>query len=414
MVQTTLINYLKLLQNIEESNSTINEYCKQHPEISYSSITNTMCKIRKEENSDLKERIIELYDKLTPSKHIEILDSDDRSQTSYEYDEDGKIQYYCYTIYRRNKNPLVGKFTRDEMNIIYRLYSWYGDSLQQRIVVRYFPSLSLIDFKRILRAFNITKASAPFAPHVFEEHTEEEIREMQLREKENSFLRKAEEDSIKNNEKLLKKYAQENIDLKDKLKKAQFTVNLTDIAPYTVPPVSISDKTINLYLSDMHIGAAVTSGALYRENRHYGTDEIIRRLKEIINKLNGLGPFGQINLVLVGDNIDCCGIYGKTARLDHDMPENMDPRKQANDFLFIMRWFVASLLSTFECRLAVLSVPCGNHAGNYEYICNKALMSAIKVEFPDVETTLWEQFYGRFDVNNFKFIVCHGKNFYKF
>ena len=26
----------------------------------------------------------------------------------------------------------------------------------------------------------------------------------------------------------------------------------------------------------------------------------------------------------MGDNIDCCGADGRTARLDHYMPENMD------------------------------------------------------------------------------------------
>lgn len=90
------------------------------------------------------------------------------------------------------------------------------------------------------------------------------------------------------------------------------------------------------------------------------------------------------------------------------MPENMDPREQANTFLSIMRWFVASIVNTFKCELEVFSVPCGNHGGNYEYICNKALMSAINVEFPNIKTTLWEDFYGMFEVNGLKFICMHG------
>ena len=80
-----------------------------------------------------------------------------------------------------------------------------------------FPDLSLVDFKRILRAFNITKASSPFPPHMIEELSEDKLREIQLREKENDFLRKAESDIIRNNEKLLKEYAKENIELKQKL-----------------------------------------------------------------------------------------------------------------------------------------------------------------------------------------------------
>ena len=341
----------------------------------------------------------------------EVIDNDDKSKVTITRDDDGKIISYNYQIFKRNKPALVGSLSREEMNLIYRLYSYYGDSLTQRTISRHFTELSLIDFKRVLRAFNITKACGPFAPHMYEEHTEEELRDIQLREKENSFLRKAEEDHIKNNEKLLKKYAQENIDLREQLKEAQFTINLEQVIPYTIETTSESDKIINIYLADMHIGADVVSGALYKENVNYGIDEIVRRLKCTINKLSELGPYKKINLVLVGDNIDCCGIYGKTARLDHDMPENMDPRKQANSFISILRWFVSSVVNTFKCEVALYSVPCGNHSGNYEYICNRALMSAINAEFPNIHTVLWEEFYGLFEVNNMKFLICHGKDF---
>ena len=297
------------------------------------------------------------------------------------------------------------------MATIYRLYSYYGDSLAQRTIARHFVDLSLIDFRRILRAFNIYKSSSPFPQHMLEECTEEELREIQLREKENSFLRKAEEDQVKNNEKLLKQYAQENIELKKKLEQAQFTVNVENITPYTPEIIpNFSGKTINLYLADMHIGASINVGSLYSENINYGIDEVIRRLKAIIQKINDLGPFDKINLFLLGDNIDCAGFFGKTSRLDHDMPENMDPKKQANAFISVTMWFIRSLIDTFNCDLEVFSVPNGNHAGNYEYVCNKALMNAIKATCPDVNTTLWEDFYGYTEIEGIKFIITHGKD----
>ena len=84
--------------------------------------------------------------------------------------------------------------------MIYRLYSYYGSSITQREVSRSFPEYSLEDFKKILRVFNITKASAPFAPHIIEENTPEQLQVMQLREKENDFLRGIEAQRIKQNE----------------------------------------------------------------------------------------------------------------------------------------------------------------------------------------------------------------------
>ncbi len=407
MKQSTIKKYKEILTAAKESGKSLQAFCKENG-VSYNGISSLFSNLRKEVSDETKE-LLDLYNQVT-HKNIEELDTDDVAETSVTKNDEGKIISYNYKIFRRNKTPLLGNLSREEMNLIYRLYSYYGDSLTQRTISRHFVELSLIDFKRILRAFNITKACGPFAPHMYEEYSEEELREIQLREKENSFLRKAEEDQIKNNEKLLKKYAQENISLKDQLKKAQFTVNLKDIIPYKIEPAINNNRIINLYLSDIHIGASVVSGALYKDNINYSEEEVLRRLKCIINSLTEIGPFGKVNIVLLGDNIDCAGIYGRTARLDHEMPENMDPREQANTFLSIMRWFVASIVNTFKCELEVFSVPCGNHGGNYEYICNKALMSAINVEFPNIKTTLWEDFYGMFEVNGLKFICMHGKD----
>ena len=421
MKQSTIKKYIQFLTEVKNSGKTLYDYCNNKCweengglVYGYKGFVGSISSLKKEEfkNEEIQ-RILDLYydvtNKKKPSVSVEQIDTDDRAETSIIRGEDGKIQYYSYQIFRKNKAPLSGKLTREEMNTIHRLYSYYGDSLTQRVIARHFVDLSLVDFKRILRAFNITKASAPFAPHYFEELSEEELREIQLREKENSFLRKAEEDQIKNTEKLLKKYAQENIELKNQLKDSQFTVNLNSIDTFKVKNKVSNGNTINLYLADMHIGASVNSSPLYGENLNYNTDEIIRRLKVVLTKLSEIGPFKRINLVLLGDNIDCCGIYGKTSRLDHDMPENMDPREQANNFISILKWFVQSLLSNFTSEVYVYSVPCGNHAGNYEYICNKALFGTLNAAFPEVKTELWEEFYGVLEINDNKFICCHGK-----
>ena len=257
MRKTTLNKYLKILQEVKESGKTLKEYCNDNNNL-YSSVTQTISKIREmnQEESETVRTILNLYSQVTNTKLTTCnVDTDTPSEISYERDENGKIVCYKYEIFRRDKTPLCGCLTREEMNTIYRLYSFYGDSLTQRVISRYFTEISLVDFKRILRAFNITKASSPFAPHMFEEKTEEELREIQLREKENSFLRKAEEDNIRNNEKLLKKYAQENIELKKKLKEvSEFTISVpSNLKPVMVPDYEPIGPGITLYLSDIHL-----------------------------------------------------------------------------------------------------------------------------------------------------------------
>lgn len=420
MKQSTIEKYIKILSNAKKSGKKLSKFCSENG-INYNNIVHVISNIRRRNDNRTKEvnELITLYNELTNRVNGKLVreevDTDDRAETSFIRDENGKIKFYSYQIFRRNKPSLVGKLTREEMSLIHRLYSYYGDSLTQRVISRQFPELSLVDFKRILRAFNITKASAPFAPHMIEEYTEDELRQIQLREKENSFLRKAEEDQIKNNEKLLKKYAQENIELKKQLKAvSSFSISVPKVAdPVKIEPLPISNKSINLYFSDFHLGAAVTSGVMYGENTFYGLEEARRRLAVVLSKLSSMGPFDTINIVLMGDNIDCTGIYGKTARLDHDMPENMDAREQANCFIELVLWFIESAISGDNklcSSMKVYSVPCGNHGGNFEYMCNKALLAYINAKYPDIETTLWEEFFGIFTQNDETFVCCHGKD----
>lgn len=291
MQPKTIKKYEGILDDIIENNLPIPMYFKKNGGNAgtFYAQMNRVAKGAVEDIED-RERLLNKYeiaksigkpaDECPTLDFEEEIETDDNAETSFIRDEEGKIKRYRYQIFRKNKAPLCGTLTREEMNTIHRLYSYYGDALTQRVISRYFVDLSLIDFKRILRAFNITKASAPFAPHMIEECTEEELTNIQLREKENSFLRKAEEEQVKNNEKLLKKYAQENIELKNQLKElSNFQINITEqITPVILPEYSPVGQSINLYLSDLHLGAAVTTGTLYQENIEYGFEEAKRRL----------------------------------------------------------------------------------------------------------------------------------------
>ena len=48
--------------------------------------------------------------------------------------------------------------------------------------------------------------------------------------------------------------------------------------------------------------------------------------------------------------------------------------------------------------------------GNFSYIAVKALMYAINAKYPDINTTVFDQFYGVFKVENHTFLITHGKD----
>jgi hypothetical protein len=435
MREKTILSFIETLEDIKDSGLSINAYCKaegKDPQSIYSKMQNFKKNV--DSTTDYYNKVVSLYnsivgrkeyDKISQPKSIkepeevsfvEKQDSDTNlTEVDYERDEDGKIVYYSYKIYRRNKAPLIGKFSRDEMNIIYRLYSYYGASLTQREVSRYFPELSLVDFRRILSAMNIYKASAPFAPHVIEENSEDELRKMQLREKENGFLAKIEEDRVRNNEVLLKKFATENAELKsqlDNLSKMKFEV--TPLEPLNlVMPGFFSGgqpqfKAINVYLADMHIGATVCSGTLYKENINYNVNEVKRRLDTTIQAISELGTFDQVNICLMGDMMDCCGPTNKTARLDHTLPESMDGFEQANAYISLITDFVRNI-NQLGANIKLYSVRCGNHTGPIEYIATRALFAEITNSW-GIETKLFDDFFGVFKCQDNTFVLTHGKD----
>lgn len=401
--------FINHCNKVKELGITYADYEALHVYKNY--FSTTVAKIKAMEPTDLTKKAVDLYE--SNKKCNRKAETDDVAEISYERDSEGKILYYTYTIYRRDKSPLVGKLNREEMNLIHRLYSYYGDSITQREIVRQFPELSLIEFRRILRAFNITKASSPFAPHMFEELSQEELLVMQMREKENSFQRSIELEQVKNNEKLLRKYALENIELKKQLEEnSKFTIKIPEnVKPTQFNEPKPSNQDLVLYISDMHIGASLNSGALFTENVNYGEAEVRRRLEQILLRIRSMGRFNNIILNLMGDNIDCCGQDGRTSRLDHYMPENMDARQQANTYIDIMMWFIETIIINDMCNeIKVYSVPCGNHDGNFGYMTTKALLAMISKKFPFIYTEMFEQFYGVYEFNNHKFVICHGKD----
>ena len=418
MREQTYQKFINLLKEIKESGLSVNQYYKQVAEKSSVNFYKKLKQIKEDTNpktQKLRNQALSGYEDLKVKVDIEVVDNDQQSEISNVRDEEGKIIYYQYCIYKKNKPSLQGRLTKEEMNTIYRLYTYYGDNLTARVVSRYFPDFSLPDFKRILRAFNIYKDSGVFAPHMYEEYSENELRDIQLREKENSFLRKAEEDNIKNREKLLRKLGLENVELKKKLESlSDIKVSISELEPYyTVNSEGEEDSAINIYLSDIHLGADVETGALFKENLDYGFNEAKRRLSEVLDKVYELGSFDVVNICLMGDNIDCCGHKGYTASMTHQMPENMDPRDQFNKFIELYDWFIRSINENniAEKKINVYSVPAGNHGGSYEFALNNTLKYYTEARFPNIKFTLFDQFFGVFKQNGISYVLTHGKNY---
>lgn len=343
---------------------------------------------------------------------------DDKEETStgtvtYVRDNDGKIVKYQFTVPLRDKPALTGSLTRDEMNLIHRLYSYYGSSITQREVSRSFPEYSLEEFKKILRVFNITKAAAPFAPHIIEENTQEELKEMQLREKENDFLRGIEAERVRNNERLLKKYAAENFELKEKLASGQFMLeglDLTNLVDWGRMPTISNGKDLIIWLSDIHTGATVSSQSIY--SNPYGEEEMKKRFDMILKRVyteayHTGGGFENIVICNLGDSLD--GYNGQTTRGGHELAQCMNNKEQLQTYIKLMTNFVRGLQEEIKhTNMYYYCVGESNHDGDFGYAANIALATIL--EQYDVKCQVFNKFIGEFTLNDTTYIMCHGKD----
>ena len=355
-------------------------------------------------STDLIKEFLDEYARVKKNNSkIESVETDDKAITEVERDEDGLIQYYTFEIFRKDSPTLIGKLDRKEMETIYRLYTIYGANLTQKIVSREFPQYTFIEFKRILRAFNIYKASSPFPPHFVEEKSEEELINLYNQQKENNVLRKIEKDQLAEANKLINKLAKEINDLKY-AKDFHFTID-NNYTPKTYTPCYKTGKTLILHISDIHVGAALSSTSLF--NNEWNEAELIRRLEELVNRVSGLGVFDKIIINLLGDYLD--GMDGMTARRDHVMPQNMDNKQQFNVFVKHMLHFIEDI-QTLCNDVEVYAVPEGNHGGYADYFAIKALQYATNSYFPDIKFVVFDKYFGMFTHLEHTYVIMHGKD----
>ena len=399
-----LINELKGLSTLKDSKRKINYWYNQKQNIVNAENLST----------DLIKGFLDEYNrvkKTTPK--TESVETDNRAITNVERDDNGNIQYYTFEIYRKDHPTLAGKLNRREMETVFRLYSIYGANLTQKIVSRKFPQYTFIEFKRILRAFNIYKANSEFAPHMIEEKTEEELINLHNQNKENNVLRRLEKDQLAEANKLINKLAKENQELSKSTKffdeLLKYNPNYKNVKPANSN--SLQKSTAIIWLSDLHIGAYNEKFGFY-SLPDYDDNEIYRRLDRIINRFAGR-EFENVIVVDLGDSID--QFNKETTRGGHLLPNNMTNKEMSHLYLECMTYFFRSLKRLVKAdRFDYYSIGESNHSGDFGWALNLALSYKLKEEGWDTYVSdcpidwfftgdiAWIYLHGKDNINQFK------------
>jgi hypothetical protein len=411
MKKETIDKIVKHLNNIKSAGITISKY-QELNNLNSRFIYNKISEVKNSKTISNEDRykILNLYDEVKADKPEtkDLEQTDNRSEVTLERDENGHISNYLFTIYVRDSEPVIGKFSRDEMALIYRLYSSYGSSLTQREVSRFFPEYSLYDFKRILRTFNITKASSPFPQHIIEENSKEQLLDMQFREKENDFLRTYEAEKVKQLDSQIKKYMKENADLKDYrevLKEAVSSLEIDYVKNITEHEKGVYN--LYVYLSDIHVGASSSNQYSLYDNV-YNKEEINKRLRKVADFVISKHKELTLNRVIIcnlGDSLD--SYNGKTSR-GTEVESALNNKDQVKTYLEVMSKFFRTLIQYVTAEIEYYCVGESNHGADFDYTANYAL--SLILDNMDIKSYISNKSIEYFTMDGLTTIYTHGND----
>ena len=320
--------------------------------------------------------------------------------------EEGRITGYSFKIYKRDESPLEGTLSREQMELMYRNYSSEGANLTQRTVSRDFP-YTLSDFKKILRAFNVTKASIPFPQHMIEERGKEELTLLTVQQKEVDYIKLYEQDKGKLFANKYKELVIEHQKLKDSYRNAEYISREVDPVDFVVKKNPNGTKSLMVYLSDMHIGAYVSNEGVY--DNEYNEAEVNRRLSKVLEKIASYKDIDNLIIFNLGDAID--GYNASTTRpgSTHKLPQNMSNKEQGQVLLRQMSGFFNYIQKNIPHNsLHFYSVGHSNHGGDFEHSIITAL--AIMLESMGVVSYVSTRPIDHLTLDDKTIIFMHGKD----
>lgn len=196
------------------------------------------------------------------------------------------------------------------------------------------------------------------------------------------------------------KVQEEPLDLssiKEELKK--------EVSPVSWDEPKIVNKSLLIYLSDLHIGMMCATDQLLNSNT-YDAKVLEERLFRTLSIILSTKP-DEIIICLMGDLVD--GWDGETVRKGHKLPQNLNNKEQYHTFINSFKTYFTTL-SSLNCKIKFYSVSEGNHEGDLSHIYASSLELWLNAKFPQIETKVFNRFIDFIRVQDHVFMLTHGKD----
>lgn len=404
--EQTIKKYTEILLDIEKSGLSVNKYFEnlgKNPASFYI----TMRNVRIEAEKGIKELqdLINLYDRIKGTSNYREVESSgegDRGiELDYVRDEDERIIQYIVTVPVKDSVPFHATLSREEVETIYGLYTYYGGNITARNVANEFPRFTLPEIKKLFRAFGLYKDSIWAPRHLVEELSIEQLSNYRMSLKERAAFKYADAQQERDFNLQIKKMAKRINELTDQ---TEFVNNLIkngiEYKTFNINQYQSDGKVGVVFLSDLHIGATNTANG-YLPLPTYDRKEIERRLTIVLNNIASK-DWTEIIIVNMGDSVD--SLKGTTAK-GTPLPTIYSDKEMSEMYFSIMLSFFKNLYQ-INSSIKYFCIGDSNHDGIMQWINNVALVPHLTNM--GIECYVSPNPIDTFDVGEYSITYLHG------
>lgn len=319
-------------------------------------------------------------------------------------DSSGIITQYHIYYPSRDGIPFCTTLTRQDVETVYGLYTYYGGNITARNVANEFNKYTLAEIKKIFRCFGLTKDSIWAPPHMMEEMNDEQLSQYRMSLKERAAFKYCDAKQERDFSNQIKKMALQIKKLQDTKDLAKSLIGEVEYEKVIEPVKEINKATTGIIcLSDLHIGAHNTPEG-YIDLPEYTEQEINRRLDKIVDHVR-YKKWENLIVLNLGDSID--SFRKMTTSMTHELPCVLTDKEIAKMYISVMMRFFGRLSKYFD-NITYCSIGSGNHSGDAGWLCDHILSYNLKDL--GIDSHISEKEIDSVNVNNTSFIYLHGKS----
>jgi hypothetical protein len=163
-----------------------------------------------------------------------------------------------------------------------------------------------------------------------------------------------------------------------------------------------------LVYTDTHIGMNPNPDGYSLYGGKWDETEVMKRLTTMIDFVTANKKSDTLIVDDLGDLLD--GWDGRTARREHELPQNMDNQKAFDVALNFKYQLFVAVYNLYD-KLLFNNICIDNHAGAFGYIVNSAFKKLIEATNPKlVEVVNHRKFINHYKIGDNVFVISHGKD----